>query len=79
MDDTTKSQWIVEVLDRYETRLVRYATWILGNTDCAREVVQETFLRLCREDRAAISDYLSQWFSPYAETWRSTPERRRAV
>jgi RNA polymerase sigma factor (sigma-70 family) len=61
MDETTKSQWIVEVLDRYETQLVRYASWILGNTECAREVVQETFLRLCREDRASISDHLAQW------------------
>jgi RNA polymerase sigma factor (sigma-70 family) len=61
MDETTKSQWIVEVLDRYETQLVRYASWILGNTECAREVVQETFLRLCRGDRASISDHLAQW------------------
>jgi RNA polymerase sigma-70 factor (ECF subfamily) len=61
MDETAKSQWIVEVLDRYETQLVRYASWILGNTECAREVVQETFLRLCREDRASISDHLAQW------------------
>jgi RNA polymerase sigma factor (sigma-70 family) len=61
MDETTKSQWIVEVLGRYETQLVRYASWILGNTECAREVVQETFLRLCREDRASISDHLAQW------------------
>jgi RNA polymerase sigma factor (sigma-70 family) len=61
MDETTKSQWIVEVLDRYETPLVRYATWILGNTECAREIVQETFLRLCKEDRSSVSDYLAQW------------------
>jgi RNA polymerase sigma factor (sigma-70 family) len=61
MDETTKSQWIVEVLDRYETQLVRYASWILGNTECAREVVQETFLRLCREDRASISNHVAQW------------------
>jgi RNA polymerase sigma factor (sigma-70 family) len=61
MDETTKSQWIVEVLDRYETQLVRYATWILGNAECAREVVQETFLRLCREDCSSISDYVAQW------------------
>jgi len=61
MDDTTKSQWIVEVLDRHETQLVRYATWILGNAECAREVVQETFLRLCKEDRSSLSDHVAQW------------------
>ncbi len=61
MNETAKSQWIVEVLDRYEASLVRYATWILGNVECAREIVQETFLRLCREDPASISDHLAQW------------------
>jgi len=61
MDETTKSQWIVEVLDRYESPLGRYATWILGNAECAREVVQETFLRLCKEDRRSVSDHLAQW------------------
>ena len=61
MDETTKSQWIVEVLDRYESPLVRYATWILGNAECAREIVQETFLRLCREERSSLSGHLAQW------------------
>jgi RNA polymerase sigma-70 factor (ECF subfamily) len=61
MDDTAKSQWIVEVLDRYETPLVRYATWIMGNVECAREIVQETFLRLCKEDHSSISNYVAPW------------------
>src|SRR5262245_39877814 len=61
MDETTKAQWIVEVLDHYENRLVSYATWILGNVECAREVVQETFLRLCREDHSSISNHVAQW------------------
>jgi RNA polymerase sigma factor (sigma-70 family) len=61
MDEIKKAQWIVEVLDRYEGSLVRYATWILGNVECARETVQETFLRLCREDPASVSGHLAQW------------------
>jgi RNA polymerase sigma factor (sigma-70 family) len=61
MDESTKSQWIVKVLDRYESPLVRYATWILGNAECAREIVQETFLRLCREDPGSVSGHLAQW------------------
>ena len=61
MNETTKSQWIVEVLDLYERPLVRYATWILGNVESAKEIVQETFLRLCKENPASISDHLAQW------------------
>ena len=61
MNETTKSQWIVEVLDLYERPLVRYATWILGNVESAKEIVQETFLRLCKENPESISDHLAQW------------------
>ena len=61
MEDATKSTWIVAALGRYENHLVRYATWILGDTERAREVVQETFLRLCKEQPARIGDHLAQW------------------
>src|SRR5438093_6709883 len=61
MEDATKSTWIVAAMDRYESHLVRYATWILGDVECAREVVQETFLRLCKEQPAQVGNYLAQW------------------
>jgi RNA polymerase sigma-70 factor (ECF subfamily) len=61
MNETEKAQWIVEVLRVYEASLVRYASWILGNSESAREIVQETFLRLCKQDPAAVSDHLAQW------------------
>jgi len=61
MEDATKSTWIVAALDRYESHLVRYASWILGDLERAREVVQETFLRLCKEQPARIQDHLAQW------------------
>lgn len=57
----TESQWIVEALDRHEDALIRYATWLLRDSELAREVVQETFLRLCREEPAKVSDHLAQW------------------
>ena len=50
MEDTPKSRWIVEALDLHERSLIRYASWILNDIECAREVVQETFLRLCKEE-----------------------------
>jgi RNA polymerase sigma factor (sigma-70 family) len=61
MDYTSKSRWIVETLELHEESLVRYATWILGNVENAREVVQETFLRLCKQDPGSVSDHLAQW------------------
>ena len=61
MDDTSKSTRIVAALHQYERPLVRYAKWILEDIECAREVVQETFLRLCREDESRIDGHLAQW------------------
>ena len=61
MKDTSKSDWIIDALDQYEARLLRYATWVLHDNDLAREVVQETFLRLCREEPSAVGGYVAQW------------------
>jgi len=61
MSDTPKSEWIVEALGLHERSLIRYAFWILHDMECAREVVQETFLRLCREEPANVSGHLAQW------------------
>jgi RNA polymerase sigma factor (sigma-70 family) len=61
MEDALKSTWIVDALNRYEGPLVRYAAWILNDIESAREVVQETFLRLCRESESRISGHLAQW------------------
>jgi len=59
--DSSKSDWIVEVLDLHEARLLRYATWVLRDDELAREVVQETFLRLCREDPPTVRGHVAQW------------------
>jgi RNA polymerase sigma-70 factor (ECF subfamily) len=55
------SEWVAEALDRHERPLIRYATWLLGDLDAARDVVQETFLRLCREDPARLGERLAPW------------------
>ncbi len=49
------------VLDRYEGPLLGYAARITGNADAARDVVQETFLRLCREGAASLNGRMPQW------------------
>lgn len=57
----TGGEWIDSVLARYEAPLLRYATGLLGSTDRARDVVQETFLSLCQADRGRIEDHLAPW------------------
>ena len=61
MEKASKSQWIEAALKQHESNLIRYATWILSDGERAREVVQETFLRLCKETPERIDDHLPQW------------------
>ena len=61
MSDNPKSRWIVEALELNERSLIRYARWIMSDLERAREVVQETFLRLCKEDPARVEGHLAQW------------------
>jgi RNA polymerase sigma factor (sigma-70 family) len=49
------------IIDRFEGRLVRYAARMTGDLERGRDVVQETFLRLCREPAVATSSHLDQW------------------
>jgi RNA polymerase sigma factor (sigma-70 family) len=58
---TTRAHSIASALSRYEGPLLRYATRLLGSLDRARDVVQETFLRLCREDPTQLDGHLAQW------------------
>ena len=55
------SDWIVKTLERYENQLLRYSAWLLDDVDKARDVVQEAFLRLCREDPDSMRARLPQW------------------
>ena len=44
-----RRQWVLEALDEYEGRLVRYALRLLGDADLARDAVQHAFLKLCED------------------------------
>ena len=39
---------LIALLDRHERTLIRYACSIVGDLDSARDVVQETFIKLAR-------------------------------
>lgn len=53
--------WVRTAVDRFQGPLTLYAARLLGDADAARDVVQETFLRLCSQDRAAIDGRLAEW------------------
>jgi RNA polymerase sigma factor (sigma-70 family) len=59
--NSTKAAWVQEALRQYEGPLIRYAAQITGDLDRARDVVQDTFVRLCAEDQSRVKDCLGQW------------------
>ena len=51
-----------EVLEAHESGLVRYATRLLaGDSERAREVVQDTLLKLCRTRPIDVEGHLTEW------------------
>ena len=57
----SRADWIQSVLAEHEKPLVRYALHLTGNLDTARDVVQETFLRLCSQDPKKVRDRIAPW------------------
>ena len=55
------ADWVRAALLQFEGPLLRYAMRVAGDLETARDVVQETFLKLCKEDRANVEGHLSQW------------------
>lgn len=60
-DPEAKSEWVRAALERHGGALTRYAASITGDPDTARDVVQETFVRLCDEPPARLNGCLSEW------------------
>jgi RNA polymerase sigma-70 factor (ECF subfamily) len=46
---------------QYEAPLLRFSQRLLGDAEAARDVVQDTFLRLCAQPREAVDGHLAEW------------------
>jgi RNA polymerase sigma factor (sigma-70 family) len=60
-DSNDRAAWIREALGRFEGQLLRYAFRLTGNLETGREVVQETFLRLCGQQPEDLNGELAAW------------------
>ncbi|GAA5482663.1 RNA polymerase sigma factor [Haloferula sargassicola] len=57
----TRERFIERALAEYESPLIGYARTIVKDADRARDVVQDTFIRLCRQDVSKVRDGLKSW------------------
>jgi RNA polymerase sigma-70 factor (ECF subfamily) len=48
-------------VERYQASLLRYATRLVGDADRARDVVQDTFVRLLAQPVQAVDGHLAEW------------------
>src|SRR5262245_30690962 len=48
-------------VEQYQAQLLRYATRLTGDPERARDVVQDTFLRLMAQSPAEIDGHLAEW------------------
>ena len=54
-------EWIRGIVEHYEKPLIRYAQRVLGDSERARDVVQDTFLQLCRQPKEKLGDNVTAW------------------
>ena len=54
-------EWVRAAVRDYERRLIAYATHLVGNAERGRDLAQETFLRLCGQDRSQIEPRMVEW------------------
>src|SRR3954464_13253802 len=59
--EKVNGQQMDALLRRSERPLLQYATRILGDSDRARDVVQETFVKLQKEKREQLDDAPAKW------------------
>ncbi len=60
-DHEDDNAWIQDAAQRNQAALIRYATRLLGDPDRARDVVQDTFVKLMAQPRAEVDGHLVEW------------------
>jgi RNA polymerase sigma-70 factor (ECF subfamily) len=59
--DAEHDDWVRGAVARFEGPLTLYASRLLRDSEAARDVVQETFLKLCAADRPTVDNHLAEW------------------
>ncbi len=55
------SEWMRSLVDAHAAELTRYAASILGDSDSAKDVVQDCFIRLWQEPREKVDGHVRPW------------------
>ncbi len=79
LDVDEHRRWLQGVFDRYHRPLLSYA-WRLvnGDTELARDCVQDTFLALCQQSRSAVDGHVDAWLFKSCRNRAMDHHRREA-
>ena len=60
-DRNSEVEWLRLAVERFASPLTRYAASLTGDADRARDVVQDTFVRLCKQEAKSLNGRLAEW------------------
>jgi len=60
-DEASSRGWMLDVIEQHERSLMRYALHFVHDHETARDIVQDTFLRLCRQKDDEVRPKLPAW------------------
>jgi RNA polymerase sigma factor (sigma-70 family) len=60
-DNSDKAEWLCSAIERFEIPLTHYAAALIGDAERARDIVQDTFMRLCGQRPEQLNGCLAQW------------------
>ena len=60
-DNIPDQAWLAQVFREHEVPLMAYCTHFLGDPDRAGDVVQDAFVKLCKQPRQQVQDCVRQW------------------
>ena len=61
MNKKAKKQWIMSMVQQHESGLISYAFCFVKNIEVARDLVQDTFLKLWQQDTTKLKSYPKAW------------------
>ena len=76
--DSAEEDWLRSAIDEHEYKLVRYAWQFVGDVERARDVVQDTFMKLCRHQQG-LDPGAKELTGTHLTKWLYTVCRNRAI
>ncbi len=72
-----RRRWVLQALEQYESRLLRFAARLLHDEDSARDAVQHAFLRLCGQSPQQLDGRVGPWLFAVCRNQAVDQLRRR--